>query len=343
LTSLTAIFGQSREEGRNSEKLLELYWNRAELKKEFANLRNETFRLKDEVKEQQGNAARAQQKFVQLENLLLDPEWVHNVAVFYQFRALNAHLERKLARFAEQLKQQREQRQHRQLLAAWTERRAAEAAGVEAEIGEVRERIRRANVELDAVQQKYTAMHPILRFFRRRSMQHMLDTLADAIEEGRRRELSLEQALDELARQIAPDVEGLDVPAKRSINCMILSFAQQVFLHFREDGVAAMAREAGNRSAGSMRYGSKADCDRLLVVVRRLRETMVKASECAELLQRRARLVAERAHFSAEDAAVPDSRSVALAFDIGENGEVAEVEADLLNGNYWGLSSVLSR
>jgi hypothetical protein len=49
LTSLTAIFGSSAEKPddneQESEKLLNLYWNRAELKKEFAELRNEKFRL----------------------------------------------------------------------------------------------------------------------------------------------------------------------------------------------------------------------------------------------------------------------------------------------------------
>jgi len=42
VTSLTAIFGNSEEKPQeDSEKLLQLYWNRAELKKEFADLRNE--------------------------------------------------------------------------------------------------------------------------------------------------------------------------------------------------------------------------------------------------------------------------------------------------------------
>ena len=37
MTSLTAIFGRSDEKPQeNSEKLLQLYWNRAELKKEYA-------------------------------------------------------------------------------------------------------------------------------------------------------------------------------------------------------------------------------------------------------------------------------------------------------------------
>jgi hypothetical protein len=58
VTSLTAIFGRSDEKPQeNSEKLLQLYWNRAELKKEFADLRAEKYRLLELVKEQEGAAA----------------------------------------------------------------------------------------------------------------------------------------------------------------------------------------------------------------------------------------------------------------------------------------------
>ena len=62
LTSLTAIFGSSSEKPdeneTESEKLLSLYWNRAELKKEFADLRSEKFRLQDRIKEHEGATAR---------------------------------------------------------------------------------------------------------------------------------------------------------------------------------------------------------------------------------------------------------------------------------------------
>ena len=63
MTSLTAIFGNSEEKPQeDSEKLLQLYWNRAELKKEFADLRNEKFRLQERIKQHEGATARVHQK-----------------------------------------------------------------------------------------------------------------------------------------------------------------------------------------------------------------------------------------------------------------------------------------
>ena len=128
MTSLTAIFGSSSEKPEDdeseSEKLLNLYWNRAELKKEFAELRNEKLRLQERVAEQEGAVARAEQKLEQLENQLLDSSNVYSTVTYFQLRALNVRCTSKLATFAEKLKQQREQRVHSQLVEAWNELRS---------------------------------------------------------------------------------------------------------------------------------------------------------------------------------------------------------------------------
>jgi len=50
LSSLAAIFGNSPDKSQDSEKLLDLYWNRAALKKKFAGMRKEQFRLQDKIK-----------------------------------------------------------------------------------------------------------------------------------------------------------------------------------------------------------------------------------------------------------------------------------------------------
>ena len=121
MSSLTAIFGSAEDKEQDSDKLLNLYWNRAELKKEFAGMRKEQFKLQDLIKQHEGATARLQQKLDYLEDLLTDSEWVHNVVVFYQLRSLAIRCESKLAKFAEQLKQQREIKQHNNLLAKWME------------------------------------------------------------------------------------------------------------------------------------------------------------------------------------------------------------------------------
>jgi len=344
LTSITAIFGQSREDARDSDKLLELYWNRAELKKDFADLRNETFRLKDRIRDEKSKAARAQQQLLQLENLLLDPEWVHSVAVFYQLRALNIHLSRKLARFAEQLKQQREQRRHRQLLTEWSAQQGARIAEIDAECDRIDARIAALETDLRETRAGYAAMNRFLRFLRKRATKRALDRITGEHAELRQRRETLREDRAGIEAGGAPDAQGLDMTSKRSINCMILSFAQELFLHFHDDGIASMAREAGIKGAGAIRYGTREECNLVLNRVSRLRQSMPKTSDLADRLQERARILAERARFRADDHAVPDVTTVATVIDMHvESGALREIDASLLADNYWGISQVVSR
>ena len=344
MTSLTAIFGNSDEKPNEeqSQKLLELYWNRAELKKAFAELRNEQFNLKDRVKHYKGAAARVEQKLNHLEQLLLDPDWVFNVIIYYQLKHLNQVCQSKLEKFAEQLKQQREKKQHRQLLASWNEQTAREAAAVEKQIGEHRMQVQLLEDRLQAERHRLSTMGGIFKLFRRRSLTASLDKLAQSIDAARHEEQALLLHYDDIQNREPPDTQGLTIPTKRLINFMILAFAQQLYLHFCEDGLASMAKEAGEKSVGAINYGSKRDCDAIITRIRKRCDSFEKATEFADILQQRAKLIAQKAIFRGDDDAVPVSDTVSTVYSIGKGG-VSTRDANLLGENYWDLTNILSR
>lgn len=347
MTSLTAIFGSSPdkpEEGEGeSEKLLNLYWNRAELKKEFAELRNEQFRLKDRIKEEQGATARLQQKLDHLENLLLDPEWVYSIVTYFQLRGLDLRCQGKLAKFAERLKQQREQRQHNQILAHWNERLSEEAAAMERKIGETRMQVQISEDQLQTERHRLASMSGFIKIFRRRSVTANLDKIAASIESSHRHEQQLLMDLDEIHKRQPPDTQGLDIDTKRLVNFMILSFAQQLYLHFCEDDLASLAKEAGEKSLGATNYGGKASCNSILEQLTMSVETFDQAADFADILKRRATLIAEKAQFSDDEDAVAIADSVSTVFSIDDQGAVSEQDLNLLGENYWNLSGVVSR
>lgn len=344
MTSLNAIFGNSEEKPEEeSEKLLELYWNRAELKKEFAELRDEKFRLQDRLKQQVGANARIQQKLDHLEQLLNDPEWVYNVIVYYQMKHLNMRCQSKLEKFAEELKQQREQRQHSQLVDKWNERRADEAAAIERQIGEQRMQVQLQEDKLQAERHRRVTMSGFLKIFRRRSTTSILDNIAETIEATQHQEEALLLKYDEIQNLVPPDTQGLDIATKRLINFMILAFAQQLYLHFSEDGLAGMAKEAGDKSVGAINYGGKDDCDLIIGRVHKRVESFDKAISFADILQQRAKLIAKKAMFRSNDNAVPVSGSVSIVYAISDDGVINEKNANLLGENYWDLKNIVSR
>jgi len=343
LSSFAAIFGNSPDKSQDSEKLLDLYWNRAALKKKFAGMRKEQFSLQDKIKQQEGNAGRLQQKLNHLEELLVDPDLAHNVIVFYQLRGLALRCEQKLTKFAEQLKQHREQKQHECVLVSWNEERRREASGLERQISDVHDTVHQLEDQLQAERRRLDSMSGFLKIFRRRSVTAILSDLDERIAVVQQEEENLLRQVEEIQNREPPDNEGLDIPNKRSINLMIIAFAQNLFLAFSDAALAAMAKEANDKGVGAINYGTRNECDQLLVQIYALIETMEQASEFAESLQQRSKLLAEHADFTNDTDVVPVARTVATIYKKAANGLVKENETNILGENWWGISRVLSR
>lgn len=342
-STITSLFKSEPDEAQDTDKLHELYWNRAELKKEFAALRNEKFALQDRVKEQKGATARVEQKLQHLESLLLDREWVYNVVVFYQLRRLNAHCHAKLSRFSEQLKQQREARVQSKVMDSWNQQRNAEASAIEKRIGEIRLQTQLLEDQLQAERHRLLTMNGFVRLFRGRSVAAHIEEIATGIQSGQAAERELLGELEHNQNRTPPDHAGLDIGTKRSINFMILSFLQQLYLFFSEDNLAELAREASEKSVGAVNYGSKYDCDEILERLDRRWEALEKVVESAEILKKRAQLLANNAEFREEDDAVPVPVSLSTVYAIDDNGVIREKDVNVLRDNYFGVAQVLSR
>jgi hypothetical protein len=343
VSSLTAIFGSTEDKEQDSDKLLNLYWNRAELKKEFAGMRKEQFKLQDRIKQHEGATARLKQKLDYLEDLLTDSEWVHNVVVFYQLRSLAIRCESKLAKFAEQLKRQREKKQQNSLLAKWNAVRVEEARDIEQQILLKREAVQQYEDQLQAERQRLMNMSGFLRFFRRRSVTAILDDLAHKTDQLRQDESELIVVIEDIRARKPPDNAGLDIPTKRSINLMIISFAQQLYVQFLEDDLVVLIRESREKSVGAVNYGDRQECGQLLDRIHKESEMMEKATDFADVLRSRAKLLGQTAEFQNDSDAVPVSSSTGILYQIDSNGVVRESVANMLAENCWEINTAFSR
>lgn len=343
MSSLTAIFGNSDEDSSDNEKLLHLYWNRNELKKEFADLRKEQFRLKDKIQQQEGVSARLQQKLDHLEELLLDSEWSRSVAIFYQLRAVALRCESKLARFAEQIKQQKERKQNDKLLASWNENRAQESTPLTTEILEWRNSIQYLEDQLQADRSRLGKLSGVFSFFKRRSLSTTVENLVDQIQTEELAEAALRAQLEEVKTRTPPDAIGLDIRAKRSINFMILAYTQHLYIQFGDNALVGLIKEASEKSVGAVNYGSEKECAELSKRVRDCVDTLDGELNFADILQKRARLISEEAQFYKDDDAVPVPGTVCTLFKIDSNGLIQKSDANLLGENYWRIAAALSR
>jgi hypothetical protein len=343
LAGFSTIFKNDATGSQETDKLLDLFRNRSELKKEFAALRNEKYKLKDRIKFHEGATARVHQQLLHLENLLLDPEWAYNVVAFYQLRELAIHCKTQLSRFAEELKQQSERRVHNKVLVSWNERRKQKAAQLRSRLGEHRMTMQMLEDQLQSDRHKLMTMNGFVKLFRGRALAAEIDDIGTRIEAGRSQEREMLQAFNEIEQLDPPDHQGLDITAKRSINFMILSFAQQLYLNFQDHKLVDLAKEASEKSVGAINYGGKSECDVILERLERRKEEVEQDSDCAEILKYRSKLLAEHASFRHDDDAVPVPGSVATVFAIDPKGAIEQQDVDLLGENYFAIAKVLSR
>ncbi len=340
---LATLFGNSEEKSQDSEKLMDLYWNRAELKKSFANQKKEQYKLQDQIKREEGKAARLQQKLDHLEDLLLDPQWIHNVVVFYQLRSLALSCERNLANFAEQLKVKREQKQHEEFVAEWKEKLEEESAEVQEMLLNHRHQMQQIEDQLAAEQQTLESMGIFAKIFKGRGIKARIGQFAQQLAVARAEEEAMLADLAAIGERTEPEQQGLDVASKRSINLMILAFAQELYLNFEGMEFAKLVKEASEKSVGSVNYGNKFECTQLLEKIEDRIEYMEQHKDFADVLRKRANLISKNAEFRNKSDVVPAAASTETVFDIGDDDSVKETKVPILGENWWAIAKVLSR
>src|SRR5271170_7683167 len=93
------------------ERLMQLFQNRAGLKKAYADLKDEFHLLRDRLKQQEGTTIRVQEQLDALGDLLGDPKTGFGALVFFQLRALWKTCHHQLSAFATELTRQQEARE----------------------------------------------------------------------------------------------------------------------------------------------------------------------------------------------------------------------------------------
>ncbi|MDX1403624.1 MAG: hypothetical protein R3192_03760 [Woeseiaceae bacterium] len=340
---LAALFGNSEEKPQDSEKLMDLYWNRAELKKSFAKQKQKQYKLQDQIKREEGKTARLQQKLDHLEDLLLDPQWVLNIVVYYQLRNLALASEKNLANFAEQLKQQREQRQHKEQLAKWKLEQEEDSAGIQESLVQHRVEIQRIEDRLAEAQQTLESMGFLAKIFKAGAVKGVIRQLEGELAAAHAEEKAMHAELAAVGERAEPEMQGLDIASKRSINLMILAFAQELYLTFKDQQFATLVKEASQKSAGSVNYGSKQDCLKLLDRIQDQLEMMQQQKDFADVLRKRSTMIGHRAEFRHKTDVVPVPASTDIIADSGDGESSGEKKVAILGENWWGIAKVLSR
>ena len=231
-------------EAPEDTRVLNLFRNRAELKKSLGDARDEAHRLKDRVKLQEAATARVREQLERLEGRLAAPVSGMHCLVHYQLRDLWAAGHAQIAALAKELATQREDRERRQFLAdlnrqLFERQQSARAACAEAEHASADVRAR-----LSAISTALTRSQSWWQYFRRRDLQRRrLATQAEVAAAEERLQLA-RAALVKIEEQGGAKYPGLSLDARRMLNLTIIACAQVQALRLSPPGLLARATDA---------------------------------------------------------------------------------------------------
>ena len=326
----------TRNDTAEDERLLKLFWNRAELKKELQGLDDQAHGLRNRVKQQEGANNRLQEQMEELEVLLGKPERGFDALVHFGLRNLWRECRIQLEKFAGDLRRQRQDRERKKQLAEFQQDQQERLRLAEERLGEAQSVADSERVRLAESEQRLLKMRGFWNYFRRRDLAFELDAQRGRIAQAEQHLADLREAQRTIQKEPLPEFPGVSIEGRRIINLAVIAYAQVLCARLGSSGLAAEARLANHRRVQEARHGSREDClARLDEVAQAIAMVNSQQGIAPEIRAATERLKASVSWRAAQDV-VPTPSSVPPATPGDRGGNV-------LIDDYWDVYKILQR
>ena len=327
------------------DRLLKLFRNRTELKKEFAELRQSGEKLKKQLEAQEGETLRSQQRLKQLEGMLAHPVLAANASVFYQLRGIWDHCHRKLAKLSENLLAHRRDQEIKLELNRFNATKKAALSAIKHQVDDARAQYEKLKDEHDELQNERLRARGFWNYFKRREISRRIDAVvlsSNAAKASLKEYLELVRLKEETP---PPEFGELSVEGRRSINLMLISIAQELFLHFSKHKVSQLARDASVREVSDVNYGDINACREMNIHIDQCMRKLPSGQELVASARQRAAQLEKFASYRLDEDTVPVAGSFAQ-IQVGcadqEDGRSRQtVNINVLADDYWDIYSIL--
>jgi hypothetical protein len=243
------------------ERLMQLFQNRAGLKKAYADLKDEQHLQRDRLKQQEGTTIRVQEQLDALGDLLGDPQGGYGAMVFFQLRALWKTCHQQLSGFASELTRQQESRE--------TAKHLSECQAIRnLRLGSVDDRYRAAAAEADEqrqlqndAQRKLGELTAFWHYFERHRRQKALVALRSAVVAADATVGDLHAERTAIENEALPDFPGLSLLARRNVNLAVIAYAEMLCEQVDAFQLVARTKESVSRRVHDMTFGDRVECE----------------------------------------------------------------------------------
>lgn len=340
-------FGLKSTAQQDEERLMQLFQNRAGLKKAYADLQDEFHLLRDRLKQQEGATVRVQEQLDALGDQLGNPKRGFSALVFFQLRALWKLCHQRIAEFAGDLVRQQEARETARHNADAQARRATQLEQVRTRLNDAAAAADSERSRLVSLQQQLAGASAIWHYFRRRRLIREVEAqrLKVAASDARVGELHAEHSA--VQNEQLPDFPGLTLEARRTINLAIIGYGEVLCDRLQSIGLVSRAKEVVARRVHEMEFGSRSECDALM---ERIQMGMgIAASEREVAVQVKSKIERYRTQvtYRNDSDTVPaaDSLSAAAADDVLRRAEQPANAGswNVLADDYWDVYTLMLR
>jgi DNA repair exonuclease SbcCD ATPase subunit len=268
LSYLRRLFSGEVRRPVEDERLLQLYWNRAELKKELTRLQDERHRLLEQIRNNEATFTRNREQLLALEEFLGHPESGAHALVYFQLRSLWRATSAKVARFAQQLQQQQADREQRRQQLEFDRTRRQQLAEYDGRITDARSRADMLEAQLKLQEAKLESLRGFWNYAARRRLTEEIERERAEWDSSVMQVTDLSDDRAALESKPSPAFPGISIDGRRIINTAVIAYAQQLFIALSGGGLAVLAKETTAKRVFDMKYGSREDCVRLMALLR---------------------------------------------------------------------------
>jgi hypothetical protein len=329
----------------DEERLMQLFQNRAGIKKAYGDLKDEFHLLRDRLKQQEGATIRVQEQLDALGELLGDPKTGFSALVFFQLRALWKTCHQQLSTFATDLTRQQEAREA-------AKHKADTEAAKNSRLAEVDRRLQGAAAAADAERQSLAAaqleisrLTAFWHYFKRRRRQKSLELLRNQVVVADAAAGDLHAERSAIEHEALADFPGISLTARRNINLAIISFAELLCEQVDAYGLAARAKEAVARRVHEMSFGTRAECEGFMQRVQQAQVVVANPKTITGVLKAKLDRLRASCEYRNNADTVPTADSLAPpAPELGKPAKSPGAAAwNVLAEDYWDLYTLLLR
>jgi hypothetical protein len=325
---------------------MQLFQNRAGLKKAYADLKDEFHLLRDRLKQQEGSTIRVQEQLDALSDLLGDPKTGFGALVFYQLRALWKTCHQQLSAFATDLTRQQEARE-------MARHKVDTDAAKSSRLADVDRRMQAAAADADlqrqhlaAAQNEIGRLTAFWHYFRRRRRLKSLESLRSQVLVADAAVGDLHAERSAIDHEAALEFPGISLAARRNINLAIISFAELLCESVDAHGLAARAKEAVARRVHEMSFGTRADCEGYMQRVQKAQADVANQKQITGALKTKLDRLRATSEYRNNADTVPTADSLAansVETELGKSAKSPAPTWNVLAEDYWDLFTLLLR